>query len=75
MEKIFLAKPHGGDAETFRKNQYHGSWCPGSARRQQISSHGIDCLECVGHSSSKGRFFKSLDVYYTILKESNTLKS
>ena len=24
------------------RGQYHGCWCPGSLRRQVISSHGID---------------------------------
>ena len=25
--------------------QYHGYWCPGSLRRQDISSHDIDYVE------------------------------
>ena len=28
--------------------QYHGCWCPGSLRRQDISSHDIDYVEYVG---------------------------
>ena len=30
--------------------QYHGCWCPGSLRRQDISSHDIDYIEYVGPS-------------------------
>ena len=30
--------------------QYHGCWCPGSLRRQGISSNDIDCIEYVGPS-------------------------
>ena len=28
--------------------QCHGCWCPGSLRRQDISSHDIDYIEYVG---------------------------
>ena len=28
--------------------QYHGCWCPGSLRRQDISSHDIDYVEEAG---------------------------
>ena len=28
-----------------RLGQYHGCWCPGSSRRQVISSHDIDYIE------------------------------
>ena len=30
--------------------QYHGYWCPGSLRRQDINSHDIDFIEYVGPS-------------------------
>ena len=26
-------------------SQYHGSWCPGFLRRQDISTHNIDYVE------------------------------
>ena len=32
----------------FQLGQYHGCWCPGSLRRQDISSHDIDYVEYVG---------------------------
>ena len=34
--------------------QYHGCWCPGSLRRQDISSHDIDYIEYVGPSRIRG---------------------
>ena len=34
--------------------QYQGYWCPGSLRRQDISSHDIDYVECVGPSLTWG---------------------
>ena len=35
--------------------QYHGSWCPGSLRRQAIINHGIDCLQWLGPCLPRGR--------------------
>ena len=35
--------------------QYHGCWCPGSLRRQDISSHGIDYVEYLGPGLTWGR--------------------
>ena len=35
--------------------QYHGSWCPGSLRRQDISSHDIYFVEYVGSCLTWGR--------------------
>ena len=34
--------------------QYHGCWCPGSVRRQDISNHDIDYIEYVGPSRIRG---------------------
>ena len=34
--------------------QYHGCWCPGSLRRQDISSHDIDYIEYLGPSLAWG---------------------
>ena len=34
--------------------QYHGYWCPGSLRRQDISSHDTDYIEYVGPSRIRG---------------------
>ena len=34
--------------------QYHGCWCPGSLRRQDINSHDIDYIEYVGPSRIRG---------------------
>ena len=31
------------DEYSWELGQYHRYWCPGSLRRQVISSHGIDC--------------------------------
>ena len=37
------------------QSEYHGCWCPGSLRRQDISTHGIDYVEYGGH----GRVFRT----------------
>ena len=39
--------------------QYHGFWCPGSLRRQDISSHDIDYIEYVGPSLTWGRILST----------------
>ena len=36
--------------------QYHGCWCPGSLRRQDISSHDIDCRICRSWSYLRKHF-------------------
>ena len=35
----------GTEVSQFNLSQYHGWWCPGSLRRQDISSHDIDYVE------------------------------
>ena len=40
--------------------QYHGCWCPGSLRRQGISSHGIDCIGKICSWLPQGRIFNYL---------------
>ena len=39
--------------------QNHGCWCPGSLRRQDISSHDIDNIECVSPSLTWGRILST----------------
>ena len=39
--------------------QYHGCWCPGSLRRQDISSHDIDYEEYVGPGLTWGRILST----------------
>ena len=39
--------------------QYHGCWCPGSLRRQDISSHDIDCVEHVAPGLTWVRFLST----------------
>ena len=42
-------------AADVRPTLYHGCWCPGSLRRQDISSHDIDSVEEVGSCLIWGR--------------------
>ena len=35
----------GDRVNSVKLGQYHGFWCPGSLRRQDISSHDIDYVE------------------------------
>ena len=44
--------------------QYHGCWCPGSLRRQDMSSHDIDYIEYVGPSRIRGSVLKYLCQIY-----------
>ena len=39
--------------------QYHGCWCTGSLRRQDISSHDIDCVEYVSPCLTWGRILST----------------
>ena len=50
--------------------QYHGCWCPGSLRRQDISSHDIDYVEYVGPGLTWGRILSTC----VILMWSNDIK-
>ena len=50
--------------------QYHGCWCPGFLRRQDISSHDIDYVEYVGPGLTWGRILRTC----VILMWSNDIK-
>ena len=50
--------------------QYHGCWCPGSLRRQDISSHDIEYIEYVGPGLTWGRILSTC----VISKWSNDIK-
>ena len=50
--------------------QYHGCWCPGSLRCQDISSHDIDYVEYVGTGLTWGRILSIC----VILMWSNDMK-
>ena len=39
--------------------QFHGCWCPGSLRRQDIISHDINCIGYVDPSLTWGRIFST----------------
>ena len=39
--------------------QYHCCWCPGSLRRQDISSHDIDYVKYVGPGLTRGRILST----------------
>ena len=39
--------------------QYHGCWCPGSLRRQDISSHDIDHVEYVAPGLTRGKILST----------------
>ena len=39
--------------------QYHGCWCPGSLRRQDISSHDIDYVQYVSPGLTWGRILST----------------
>ena len=39
--------------------KYHGCWCPGSLRRQDISSHDIDNVEYVAPGLTRGRILST----------------
>ena len=44
----------------YQVGQYHGCWCPGSLRRQDISSHDIDYREYIDPPLTWGNVFKYL---------------
>ena len=50
--------------------QYHGCWCPGSLRRQDISSDDIDYVEYVG----PGRTWERISSFCIISMWSNAIK-
>ena len=35
----------GDRINSVQRSQYHGCWCPGSLRRQDINAHDIDYVE------------------------------
>ena len=39
--------------------QYHGCWCPGSSRHQDINNNAIDCVEYVGLGLTWGRILST----------------
>ena len=41
------------------QGQYHGCWCPGTLRRQDISSHDIDYIDYGGPSLTWGRILST----------------
>ena len=49
----------GDQVISFKLGQYHGCWCPGSIRRQDISSRDIDYIEYTGPSLTWGRILST----------------
>ena len=44
------------------QDQYHGCWCPGSLRRQNISTHDADYVEQVSHCLTRDRISTTCDM-------------
>ena len=42
---VLFGQSIGDRVNSVQLGQYHGCWCPGSLRRQDISSHDIDYVE------------------------------
>ena len=53
--KSLTPNVRGTEFSRFQLGRYHGCWCPGSLRHQDISSHNIDYVEYAGPCLTWGR--------------------